>query len=381
MRNTKWFLLLAGAMTLHAQPASAGFEWRAPSSAPAAMESPAEPVAPAPVPLAPVAAETVQSMISPPAPAAQAYEGVESFGKDIGIAVALRQIVPSDYQYALGPGVDPAQKLSWEGQGQPWPEFLNETLAPHGLKAYVRDNIVVVASADAAPSSASKTVPPMQTITAAPAMPLPAPVAPPADQTQITWDDTRDTPLAIYKAQAQAEEKTAAPPKEAIAWEDAMPVAPVAPPPLEERTVVAPAMPPEEPAYNPPPAVTVTEPVVPPATAPTAPQVSAQVSMPPAPAGERVEVTVSQAPAWVAPQGALLRDVLKNWTAQAGVRLFWSIDYDYRLSRDIELSGSFETAVQAVLDSFAGVYPRPVGKLYTGSSERVLVISSPDLLS
>lgn len=405
MRNKGLFLLLASAaMVLHVQPASAGFEWHAPASAaPPAAEAPAEtsgePAAPMPVPLAPVSAETVQSMVSAPV-AASDFEGVESFGKDMGIAVALRQIIPADYQFTLAPEVDPGQKLSWQGQGQPWPDFLNETLAPHGLKAYVRDHIVVVASADALqslPPATAKAVPPMQTITSAP--PAPAmPAMPSADESkaQITWDETRDAPLPIYKTQQEpaatpsamtsatppamppVEPRAVAAEKETIVWQEVAPAAPtppapvaaMTPPPLEEKTVMAPVMPPEEPAYNPAPVAAAVE---------APPMVSQRVEIAP-PAGKQVEI-MPETPTWIAPQGASLRDVLKNWTAQAGVRLFWSIDYDYRLSRDIKLSGNFETAVQAILDNFAGTYPRPTGKLYTGSSERVLVINSPDLLS
>lgn len=377
MGNRNWVFLLAGAAVIFSiQPAFAGFEWRAPATTAAVTATEEKPAAPTPVPLVPVSAEAVTSIVSAPAASGtgSSYEGVESFGKDVNIVIALRQIVPPDYQFSFGPEVDLKQNVSWQGAGQPWPVFLDEVFAPLGLKAYLRDRVVVIAAAPALekqPQPASSPLP-MQTIVSQPATPMPTE---PPSQAEIMWDSERVEPLPIHKEQQPVsvapvmplqQVEIVSPPPAAqqppaeIAWESSAPIAlsaPVAAPPLEEKFVPAPVAPP--------------------------PVLSERVSLAPQPSSApQYTETRSQAPMWVAPEGATLRDVLTNWSAQSGVRLFWSIDYDYKLSRDIQLSGSFETAVQAILDNFTATYPRPVGRLYTGDSrERVLVISSPDLLS
>jgi hypothetical protein len=53
----------------------------------------------------------------------------EGFGSDIPLALALSQIVPPDYAYSFGDGVNPGQRVSWNG-GKPWNEVLSDVLAP-----------------------------------------------------------------------------------------------------------------------------------------------------------------------------------------------------------------------------------------------------------
>jgi hypothetical protein len=83
---------------------------------------------------------------------------------------------------------------------------------------------------------------------------------------------------------------------------------------------------------------------------------------------------------WQGGKGQTLRDVLKSWADKAGVELYWSIDYDYRLTDSVGYPGSFDEAVGRLLDKFAAVRPQPYGQLHQGSSgPRVLVIKSYDL--
>jgi hypothetical protein len=89
---------------------------------------------------------------------------------------------------------------------------------------------------------------------------------------------------------------------------------------------------------------------------------------------------VASAGTWQGVKGATLRDVLKAWSDKAGVDLYWSIDYDYRLSDDVGFSGSYDEAVGSLLDKFASVRPQPYGQLHQGGNgPRVLVIKSYDL--
>lgn len=67
---------------------------------------------------------------------------------------------------------------------------------------------------------------------------------------------------------------------------------------------------------------------------------------------------------WVASRGDSLRGVLEEWAGQAGADMFWSSDYDYPLAGDVNVSGTFEEAVQNILRGFEQARPKPVGRLH-----------------
>jgi hypothetical protein len=95
---------------------------------------------------------------------------------------------------------------------------------------------------------------------------------------------------------------------------------------------------------------------------------------------DAVAATDSAPGTWQGGKGQTLRDVLKSWADKAGVELYWSIDYDYRLTDSVGYPGSFDEAVGRLLDKFAAVRPQPYGQLHQGSAgPRVLVIKSYDL--
>jgi Toxin co-regulated pilus biosynthesis protein Q len=92
---------------------------------------------------------------------------------------------------------------------------------------------------------------------------------------------------------------------------------------------------------------------------------------------EPVKPAAPTAAAWTAPEGAMLRAVLKDWAKAAGVDLYWTIDYDYKIKKPLALSGSFENALGDILAAFATATPQPFGKLHTSADgTRVLVISA-----
>lgn len=70
-------------------------------------------------------------------------EILEGFGKDIPLALALRDIVPSKYAYAYANSSYAGLTVSWEG-GKPWQEVLNDTLSSRGLAAQVSKNVVYI---------------------------------------------------------------------------------------------------------------------------------------------------------------------------------------------------------------------------------------------
>lgn len=110
--------------------------------------------------------------------------------------------------------------------------------------------------------------------------------------------------------------------------------------------------------------------------APEAAPVVASVAVPAAPA-------VAPAPVkgdWIAHKGDTLRDVLKDWSDKAGVQLYWSIDYNYRINGNLDYTGGYDDAVAKLLDQFATVRPQPYGQLHQGSDgPRVLVVKSYDI--
>lgn len=59
------------------------------------------------------------------------------FGRQVPLAFAARQIVPSGVKTSFGPGVDQAALVDWSG-GRPWIEVLRAAVQPIGLHVTVR---------------------------------------------------------------------------------------------------------------------------------------------------------------------------------------------------------------------------------------------------
>lgn len=71
------------------------------------------------------------------------YDVIEGFGSDIPLALVLRQIVPAQYAFAFGNGVNPGAIMSWEG-GEPWNIVLENTLSPAGYGFAISGNKVII---------------------------------------------------------------------------------------------------------------------------------------------------------------------------------------------------------------------------------------------
>ena len=170
-----------------------------------------EPITPAPItpaPVAPVVAPAPVAMPSQtPAPSAPAPSApvatnavVQGFGKEIPLALALRDIVPSSYTYAFGSGDMASVKISWRG-GKAWQDVLAAALAPQNLQASVSGNTVTIIRGMAAVPAA-----PMKRLaiedhpaeTAAPAAPAVAPIPLMGDALTSTKqnDDVPPVPVA-----------------------------------------------------------------------------------------------------------------------------------------------------------------------------------------
>ena len=391
-------------------------EWNEEAAAAAApMQTPAGP-SPA---LAPFVAQTP---LPEPVDAGDVLAG---FGSDLPLVIALQQVVPPGYQYSFAEGVNLGQPVSWQG-GKPWQNVLADMLAKEGLGYRLQSNVVVVGY-----FPPEETVPetnlmqaPETTTAAAPIDWNDAPAAAEAPKTDAPVTIRRQRPGAV-KAEPAAEEAAA----------DAQTYAAPAPAPMADETSAAAwqtstdrtagtramSYPPEK-SSTAPIAVTSEPPAA--QNKVSAPEAAAPLSAPPpmdmgvmsqdpptddapvditavdtveaepemaeaAPAPAPAE-TVAPAPqkttmaahdgVWNGEKGATLRDTLKNWSDSAGVELYWSIDYDYRLKKKVELDGSYDQAVAALLDQFADVRPQPYGQLHQGKDgPRVLVVRSYDL--
>jgi len=186
--------LLATSSLSIATPAHAGFEWTPPPQVvqDAVMNEQTQNAAPSgpltpeidsslPVPVGNVEVVPVQDDSTPivtpsaenvtmqqepqPTPAIQTEESpsspfkgfpiTEGFGKDIPLAIAIRDIVPNSLAYSFSPKEIAGTKISWRG-GKPWPEVLHQALAPHGLDASLNENTMLLFKVNNASNSLSQ---------------------------------------------------------------------------------------------------------------------------------------------------------------------------------------------------------------------------------
>jgi len=73
--------------------------------------------------------------------------------------------------------------------------------------------------------------------------------------------------------------------------------------------------------------------------------------------------TASTGSSWSAAPGASIQSVLDNWAARAGVTIVWTSSINAPVKAAVNMSGSFEGAVQTLLDQYMNDSARPVGQL------------------
>ncbi len=73
------------------------------------------------------------------------YDAVEGFGSDLPLALALSQVVPPQYSYSFGSGVNPGARVSWNG-GKPWDIVLKDMVAPLNVGATISGKSVILSS-------------------------------------------------------------------------------------------------------------------------------------------------------------------------------------------------------------------------------------------
>ncbi len=359
---------LLGLFTLPA-PAQAGFEWTPPPAqvaAPAIMPAEAAPVVPeettgpltpdpdAAAPVVPVSEAMPLQSNDLPVPESQASESaaivskpaektvvqpepvakpsqptassdldmspVQGFGKDLPLAIALRQIAPAQYAYRFEQGVSAGQKVSWQG-GKPWPHVLSDMLAESGLQVVIVGNVISVqrSGTPTADAPAEKSVEAEQAMAAPVADKVEEPAQAPAKETS---DDLPVPRTAYVPGSASAPEASGAPTN------------------IQTEAQVAEAT--ELQAADEVPVATVAAP-----TDKVAPVVDIQSSR-----------------RWEAEPGRTLRETLEKWSSSAGAEIEWMSPYDYPVEHAFVFNGKFDDAVESLLALYSRETPRPRGRLY-----------------
>ncbi len=77
---------------------------------------------------------------------------------------------------------------------------------------------------------------------------------------------------------------------------------------------------------------------------------------------------------WLAEEGQSLRDLLVQWSEEAGWRLVWKTNRNYTLNAGAMFRGNFADVASALVRAFARAKPAPVATFYKGN--RVLVIET-----
>ncbi len=346
---------IRGAGIPQAQPQSGGALQSDSTLAPIGMMPDAAGQATIPVTAVPIDAPA--PVDSAPLQAAHGGDVLNGFGDDLPLVIALQQVAPPGYQFAFAPGVDLGQRVSWQG-GKHWRDVARDMLGSKGLAFETQnDNILMVMEQGAA-------APALQTAQVTPA----APMSPSSVETADVRRKKPDGLISRIRSQlardeAPVEASIGAPRNAAeqmtAEWDEAQTDTMGMPLNSDEQYALAPG---EDLS---PVALTMAR----------SPSPRPPVVRPPS---DTTAMAMTTAPAaWQAQAGMTLRDVLQDWADRAGVELYWSIDYDYRLSKSVTVQGTFSDAASQLLDRFANAKPRPYAQLHQqGGQPRTLVIKA-----
>lgn len=322
----------------------------APTAAPAPLvaEAPEEKIEwqdkPATPPAAPATSSVARDV--PPAPAMPVMPAaapaldmtpVQGFGKDLPLAIALRQVAPANYAYRFDQGVSPGQKVSWKG-GKPWPQVLSDMLAASNLQVVIVGNVIsvqrsgTVSEATPAPQEANTAV---------------APEAPQAKPEAVTAKENLPEEKTAEKTTAKG-----APAKETSS--DDLPV---------PRTAYVPGSA-SAPKADAAPTNIQTEAQAAEATEMQTADDEPVAAVAVAPGKTAPVVDIQNSRSWDAKPGMTLRETLEKWSASAGAEIEWMSPYDYPVDHSFHFDGKFNDAVDSLLALYSRETPRPRGRLY-----------------
>lgn len=260
----------------------------------------------------------------------------EGFGRDLPLALAMRQIVPLEYAYSFDEEVDPSLRVSWDG-GKPWNIILKDAVSPYGFDVVIADKtawVLPASKVDEHKRSGQNSVavlPPDRS----------SGVAAIKEEVPGSFEaSVAAEPLMPLEINAMPEENTSSygnADLERIGMNDA------------QYT-------PSYPRRTPPAKQVAAEPEM--ASAPTS---LLPMDSTPATAGPFV---LSDMDHWQANAGEGLNDVLATWSDKAGVRLLWQVSQDYKLPSTIQIRGTYPEAVTELLAAYSDARPQPQGKLY-----------------
>lgn len=77
---------------------------------------------------------------------------------------------------------------------------------------------------------------------------------------------------------------------------------------------------------------------------------------------------------WLAEEGQSLKNLLTQWSDEAGWRLIWKTNRNYTLNAGAMFRGNFADVASALVRAFARARPAPIATFYKGN--RVLVIET-----
>jgi hypothetical protein len=334
---------------------------------------------PAPQPARPPAAFMKAGGVAPaapgvPVPPIQQYPEAVGFGRDIPLALAMQQIVPPGYAYAFDNGVNPGMRVNWNG-GKPWNQVLQDAVTMLGLNSVVTGNTVWVghgkpgaqAPAPAAGTYGAASLP-AATAEAQPFAPPVIPASAPApgfgdgDRPVNDWQAEQDSYQSYPRRDVEAARQRLMEKQMAVAAQQE----PAGFSPDADNVAVLPAN-----------TVATDAPLiqaVPAAAQDAAAPIPLMVDQQPSTARNYTQLTglngalrqldPQEIRYWQARPGENLKDVLRNWSEQAGVELFWAEGMDYTLPQAVQMHGTFQEAVTRVLQTYDGRPMQPKGQLH-----------------
>ncbi len=352
------------------------------TSAPVAWDMPAPVLAPTPAPALPkiAAAELADDGGMP----------IEGFGRQVPLVLALQQIAPPEYRYSFDYGVDAGMRINWTG-GKSWKAVITDIARDNSLNVDIVSNVIAfrrrspmeIVEAQTALDRTPDTVQGMKLKPVAglpPAPALPSPVSTPVVGASSERPLSILTPLdaAPQNAPAReilaaAKEEVGAPKKPEIVFDPLLDTDKPAKKPVKDKQILT--------ADGAPSAMTALPPVVSPSVA------APEIVFDEAPVWEKpvmanIAADLDTPAEWQGLRNATLRDVLTDWSQQAGVSLVWQSEFDYPLQTDVRIQAGYADAVRTLLAGFGKASPRPIGRLFKNKSvgaQPVLVVETQHL--
>ncbi|MFP4313403.1 MAG: TcpQ domain-containing protein [Alphaproteobacteria bacterium] len=210
------------------------------------------------------------------------------FGKNMPLALALKQILPDNYAYAFSAGVNPGQLVSWNG-GKSWDLVLKEALAPLNLDMYYQNKKVTIHNAQAPVSEKTSFNQPLSAQNVAGVEPA-AGVESPLENSATSLLKENTLPIKRTNIQDPGE---------------------------QAQTNISSAL--------------------------TSDQNNSSDLYPDANTAK---------PLWSAQKGASLKDTLYSWSRKTdNIQIIWEASHDYRLDKDFEFMGGTKQAFEYILQS------------------------------